>query len=120
MRPLLNSLTAHGRKAYRDMKNASMPRLIVVCNARAIVQTVERALRKRIGRFQYQDRRLVNALANRTSGRRVVFLHIPKCAGRSVNLLFKTYYGSGRSTRVVAINDRERGSRLPRESHACS
>lgn len=93
------------------MKNASMPRSIVVCNARAIVQIVERALRKRIGRLQYQIDRLFNALANRTSGRRVVFLHIPKCAGRSVNLFFKNYYGSGRSKRVVGINDRERGSR---------
>ena len=73
------------------------------------MQTVERALRKRIGRFQYKIDRLVNALAKRTSGRRVVFLHIPKCAGRSVNLLFKSYYGSARSARAVAINDRERG-----------
>jgi hypothetical protein len=67
------------------------------------------ALQKRIGRFQYHVDRLVNLLANRTSGRRVIFLHIPKCAGSSINLLFKCYYGSGRSKRLAAINDRERG-----------
>jgi hypothetical protein len=74
------------------------------------VWIVERAIRKRIGRLQYQIDKLTNALANRTSGRRVVFMHIPKCAGRSVNLLFKCYFGSGRSKRVVGINDRKRGS----------
>lgn len=74
------------------------------------MQTIGMALQKRIGRFQYHFDRLVNLLvANRTSGRRVVFLHIPKCAGSSINLLFKCYYGSGRSKRLVAINDRERG-----------
>ena len=74
------------------------------------MQTIGMALQKRIGRFQYHVDRLASRLmANRTSGRRVIFLHIPKCAGSSINLLFKCYYGSGRSERLLAINDRERG-----------
>ena len=72
------------------------------------MQTIGMALQKRIGRFQYHVDRLASLLmANRTSGRRVIFLHIPKCAGSSMNLLFKCYYGSGRSKRLLAINDRE-------------
>jgi len=73
------------------------------------MQTVGMALRKRIGRLQFQIERMINALANRPSGRRVVFLHVPKCAGSTVNLAFKCYYGSGRSKRVVFISDREQG-----------
>ena len=37
--------------------------------------------------------------------RRVVFLHIPKTAGTSVNLYLKTLFGSGGSKRVCHLND---------------
>jgi hypothetical protein len=35
-----------------------------------------------------------------------VFLHIPKCAGSSVNLIFERTIGSSRSGRTVLIDDR--------------
>lgn len=36
--------------------------------------------------------------------RRIVFLHIPKCAGSSVNKHFKANIGSGRSGKAVLLN----------------
>jgi hypothetical protein len=73
------------------------------------MHTVEKALLKRIGRLQYRIVRIINFLANRPNGRRVVFLHIPKCAGTSVFQPFTFYFGSARTKYVATLDDREPG-----------
>lgn len=43
-------------------------------------------------------------LLGRNTGRKVVFIHIPKCAGSSINYHFKKNFGSARSGRTQMVN----------------
>lgn len=70
------------------------------------MQPLAKAAQKRLGRLGYAFDLVARRLAGAGAPRRVVFLHIPKCAGTSVNALFKRSIGSGRSQRVVLIDDR--------------
>jgi hypothetical protein len=70
------------------------------------MQPIGTALMKRARRMEHRLHSLVDRLLQREPGRRVVFLHIPKCAGSSVNMLFKSRIGSARSGRTVTIDDR--------------
>lgn len=64
------------------------------------------ALKKRSGRIGFRIDNMLRTLTGSQAGRRIVFLHIPKCAGSSVNFIFKRTIGSSRSGRVILIDDR--------------
>ena len=74
-----------------------------------IMQAIKRSLSKRIGRTRHRLDTLLSKTLGQQRSRRVVFLHIPKCAGSSATMLFKSRYGSSRSGKVVLIDDGERG-----------
>ncbi|WP_235975029.1 sulfotransferase family 2 domain-containing protein [Stappia albiluteola] len=57
-------------------------------------------------RIRYRIRELFEGSASR----RVIFVHIPRCGGSTVNDYFKTRLGSGDSGRVILLNDAERGT----------
>jgi hypothetical protein len=63
-------------------------------------------LRKRLGRARHRLDQLACAWGAGEPKRRAIFMHIPKCAGTTINLFFKSYYGSARSGRVVIVDDR--------------
>lgn len=69
------------------------------------MQSISLFLKKRLSRARYWSERFHSEPEARAARRRIVFMHIPKCAGSSVNMLFKSQYGSGRSKHVVIIND---------------
>ena len=64
------------------------------------------AFKKRASRLSFAMGEALRGLTGETPGRRAVFLHIPKCAGSSVNLVFKRTVGSSRSGRTILIDDR--------------
>lgn len=70
------------------------------------MQSIGLTLRKTAQRMEYRLARALDQLMRRPPARRVVFLHIPKCAGSSVNMLFKAQLGSGSSRHVVILDDR--------------
>ena len=70
------------------------------------------AVKKRTSRLSFAMREALRGLAGEAPGRRAVFLHIPKCAGSSVNLVFKRTVGSSHSGRTILIDDR-----IDRESY---
>ena len=49
-------------------------------------------------------RAILNELLGRQAARKVVFIHIPKCAGSSINWHFKKNFGSARSGRTQMVN----------------
>jgi hypothetical protein len=64
------------------------------------------ALKKQSGRIGLRIDSILRTLSGEALGKRIIYLHIPKCAGSSVNLIFKRTIGSSRSRRVVLIDDR--------------
>jgi hypothetical protein len=64
------------------------------------------ALKKRSGRIGFRIDSMLRTLSGEALGKRIIYLHIPKCAGSSVNFIFKRTIGSSRSGRVVLIDDR--------------
>ena len=82
------------------------------------MQTLAKASRKRINRLRYNLKMLARRISGEGAPRRVVFLHIPKCAGSSVNALFKGAIGSSRSDRVELIDDRIASRDLERRIEA--
>jgi hypothetical protein len=64
------------------------------------------ALKKQSGRIGLRIDSMLRTLSGEALGKRIIYLHIPKCAGSSVNLIFKHTIGSSRSRRVVLIDDR--------------
>lgn len=78
------------------------------------MKQIAHVLRKRSDRFLYRYDRLIRNLRGAEPGRRIVFLHIPKCAGTSVNAIFKGTIGSGRSSNTVLIDDRVDGPEVLR------
>ncbi|MBL8565854.1 MAG: sulfotransferase family 2 domain-containing protein [Hyphomicrobiaceae bacterium] len=82
------------------------------------MQTLAKASQKRINRLRYNLQMLARRISGEGAPRRVVFLHIPKCAGSSVNALFKGAIGSSRSARVELIDDRIASRDLERRIEA--
>lgn len=62
-----------------------------------------------IDKVLYRTLRKIHQLAESTGIRapqkRVVFMHIPKCAGTTIVMAAKSYFGSQRSGRVVLLDD---------------
>ena len=73
------------------------------------MKSIASALKKRTGRIRYKMDRLRENLAGSLPPRRIVFLHIPKCAGSSVNALFKHAIGPSRNGSTILIDDRLNG-----------
>ncbi len=78
------------------------------------MQPLSRIAQKKIDRLKYVLDQLKRSVSGAPAPRRVVFLHIPKCAGSSVNYVFKSTIGSGRSGRVVLVDDCFRPSSFER------
>lgn len=69
------------------------------------MQPILQILKKRIGRSRYRAETLMSKFVAEAPRRRVVFMHIPKCAGSSVNMLFKSQLGSSRSKHVYLFDE---------------
>lgn len=69
------------------------------------MQPIAQILNKRIGRARYRAGFLLSKLTAKSPPRRIVFMHIPKCAGSSVTMLFKSQLGSGRSKHVFLFDE---------------
>jgi len=65
-------------------------------------------------KIKLRSQRIVERLGGKRH-RRIIFLHIPKCSGSSINLHFKGNIGSGRSARVVLFNSMDGSAYNPAE-----
>jgi hypothetical protein len=74
------------------------------------MQSLSDALYKRYMRSRYMVARLATAIGMAPERRRVIFLHLPKCAGSSVNFYFKARLNSPFGQKVVLLNDARRGA----------
>lgn len=74
------------------------------------MKSIAIAFKKRAGRVRYKLDRLRHNLFGSMPPRRIVFLHIPKCAGSSVNALFKYAIGPTRKGSTILIDDRLEGA----------
>lgn len=79
------------------------------------MQSLTTAIKKRTGRIRYKMDSLWQNLTGSEPARRVVFLHIPKCAGTSVNAVFKHAIGPSRNGATILIDDRLTGAEYVRK-----
>ena len=63
-------------------------------------------LEKRLLRGHYGLKRILPSIFGAWPDQRIVFLHIPKTAGSSINNYFRRRFGPGRSGRVAQVDDR--------------
>ena len=79
------------------------------------MESIATMLKKRTGRIIYKIDKLRQIMSGAAPGRRVVFMHIPKCAGSSVNAVFKHAIGPSRIGSTILIDDRFEGSEYDRK-----
>lgn len=73
------------------------------------MQTLGEFFKKRALRTRYRVDELAARVLRGETPRRIVFVHVPKTAGTTVNGYFKSRFGSGSSGRVVLLDDLDRG-----------
>jgi len=69
------------------------------------MQPIGEAFHKRLMRIRYLFNDFVIRANSGAAARRIIFMHIPKAAGSTVNAYFKTRFGADRSRRVVVLDD---------------